>query len=318
MTSFPLAPCFETADEPRGARLGASEVAAVLGLSNFRSPMDVWARKLGLVERSPDSAVTKRGRYLEPGLLDWLGDELGAQETRRGEPFDSPWIVSSSFPHVGCHPDGYLWLDDEQRWIGAELKTARNASEWGDEGDAIPPAYWCQVQVCLALTGLPEWAVGVYLPLHERFRVYRLTLDTRVVPALLRRAAEWWEAHVLAEEPPALDGSKAAREWLLSQHPRHVEPLREATEEEEGLTRALSEIKAQQKALKVEHDRLAVDLQALIGGAEGVTFDGGKATWKAQQRTALNQRRLRDERPDVWAEYSETTTTRVLRVRVKE
>ena len=84
-----------TAAEPRTARLGASEVAAALGLSPWQTPFQVWARKCGLTESAADDSVQRRGRYLEPGVLAWLHDDTGADALLAGSTHDAPWVSAS-------------------------------------------------------------------------------------------------------------------------------------------------------------------------------------------------------------------------------
>lgn len=305
------------ADEPRTARLGASEVAAVLGLSPWSSPFDVWATKTGLVEPFAGNAATKRGQYLERGLLDWLGDEAGADAVYPGEAFDSPWYVSEKYPHVGAHPDGALVVGGEV--MGAEIKTSRGAAGWGESGTEIPPLYWCQVQVCLALTGIESWAVGAFIMQRDEFRTYRIELDPVIAPALLRKAADWWERHVLGGEPPPVDGSSAGREWLAKAYPREKRPdLRDATEAEADMVREVWRLKQEQKALKVQLAGHEARLKEAIGDDAGLVLDGTRATWKAQESARLDVRALRAAHPEIAEQFTPKRTTRVLRVSVKE
>ena len=49
--------------------IGGSEAAAVLGMSPWQSPMDVWLRKMGLVEETPDprrEEMFQLGKDMEP------------------------------------------------------------------------------------------------------------------------------------------------------------------------------------------------------------------------------------------------------------
>lgn len=310
--------------EPRSARIGASDVAAVLGLSPWRTPFGVWASKQPNAETSGDTPVTRRGHYLEAGLLRWLGDEVGALQVVPGDPFDGPWVVAAEgrWPHVGVHPDGYLLLppaegDGGTGWHAGEIKTARQGAEWGEGPEEYPPHVWIQVQVQAAVSGL-RVRLGAYLPLSEQFRVYAVEPDPVTAAEMLDRAEAWYVRHVLGDEPPPLDGSDDARRWLLSRFPRHRQPLRPATDAEAGLVRELAAAKAALRAAEAEEKRLAALVQAAIGDAEGVELVGGKATWKAQNNSRVDVKRLQAEAPEVAAQYTTTTLTRVLRVSVTE
>ena len=310
-------PTLTLAAEPRSARLGASEVAAVLGLSPWRTPFGVWAAKCGGLESAAETPVTRGGHYLEAGLLRWLGDEVGAAAVVLGEPFDGPAVVhpGGRWPHVSAHPDGYVLVAGA--WLCAEVKTARQAAEWGDGPDDVPAHYWLQAQVQATLAGLGV-RLGAYLALREEFRVYALTPDPETLAEALDRAEDWWLRHVVGDLPPDIDGSDDARRWLLARHPVHRSPLRAATAVEAELVRALADAKEDRKGAEAEEARLSALVQAAIGDAEGIQLDGGRATWKAQSSGRVDIARLKKERPDLAAEFTTTTTTRVLRVAMEE
>jgi putative phage-type endonuclease len=313
-------PRLTLAAEPRTARLGASEVAAVLGLSPYRTPFGVWASKTQAAEPEPETASQRRGRILEPALLDWLREEVGALEvSRETQDAHSPWVVSPDWPHLGCHPDGVLrWADGRE--AGAEIKTARHGHEWGETADAIPPAYAVQVQVCLALVRvLPEWRLGAYLPVRDELRAYTvLPWAPDLVRELLQRAEDWWRQHVQADCPPPIDGSEDARRWLLSRYPGARTALREASPEEVDLVRALARARDAARAAEAELGRLESRVKQAIGDAEGVALPNGRATWKMQESSRVDVTRLRAEQPDLAARYSTTQATRVLRVSLQE
>lgn len=311
-------PALRYADEPRAARLGASEVAAVLGLSPWQTAFGVWSRKLGAAD-APETGVTRRGRYLESAVLDWLRDDLDA-EMFLGGPFDSPWVVSANgrWPHVGCHPDAYV-RPEGKPWQGAEAKTARAAREWGDADDAVPPGYWLQAQVGLALTGLPLWHLAVYLPIAEKFRRYPIAPDTATTCEALDRCEAWWDRHVTRDEPPEPDASDEARRWLLSTYPRAITPLRDATDAEALLAREVADLRVSIREAETRERAVSARLTAAIGEAEGLRLPGGgRVTWRAQTTERIDVARVRAEHPEVARACTARTETRVLRVSMED
>ena len=60
-----LRACGKTFDRSSG--LGGSDIAAIVGLSPYRSPLDVWAEKVGHPSViSKDSLHLRFGTHLEP------------------------------------------------------------------------------------------------------------------------------------------------------------------------------------------------------------------------------------------------------------
>ena len=64
--------------------IGASESAAVLGLSPFQSAADLYFEKVGDVEPRPATEAMESGTRLEPVIIDWCAARLGVAETRVG------------------------------------------------------------------------------------------------------------------------------------------------------------------------------------------------------------------------------------------
>ena len=63
--------------ERRREFVGASEVAAILGLSPYSKPFDVWAVKKGIVEPFKGNEATRLGQTLESSILDHAEGVLG-------------------------------------------------------------------------------------------------------------------------------------------------------------------------------------------------------------------------------------------------
>lgn len=68
-------------------------------------------------------------------------------------------------------------------------------------------------------------------------------------------------------------------------------------------------------ALKAEKDALETDVMIAFGDAEEISCHGNRlATWKTQTPKRLDGKRLKEELPDIAAEYTKTTESRVLRL----
>ncbi len=60
----------------RAPTIGSSGIAAILGLSPWAGPWDVWARTMGLAQ-SKSTRATLRGHILEPAIADYYGQQVG-------------------------------------------------------------------------------------------------------------------------------------------------------------------------------------------------------------------------------------------------
>ena len=61
----------------RKKAIGASDVAAILGVSPWASGWDVWADKTDRLERWEGNEQTRLGQFFEPSVLDYAESKVG-------------------------------------------------------------------------------------------------------------------------------------------------------------------------------------------------------------------------------------------------
>jgi putative phage-type endonuclease len=297
--------CFE-ADPPdpadraawlewRRAGLGGSDVAAILDLSPWSGPFDVWLSK---TEGGSDggNASTKRGQILESAILQHAADELGAR-LLPGEALahpDRPWHRAT--------PDGYLETAGAEV-VGIEGKSTRAFDEahgWGEAGtNEVPLGYRIQCHWYMGATGLSVWYLAAFATLTDEFRLYRIESDPKVEQALVERAGQWWRKHIENGEPPALDTSDACGRYLHAAHTPPGDEVAEADADQVGIVEQWRLAKEAENEAREERKRIEVELKAAIGDAAGLRGEFGRVKWSRFQRSSLDAKRLRAERPDL-------------------
>ena len=107
----------------RRTGIGASEAAAALGLSRYKSPFQLYLEKTGEIDTGggPELAVQTRGKRFEPILRVMYEEETG----RKVQLVEKP-MQSAEWPFMFATPDGLI-----PPGRGLEIKTSRNRSEWG-------------------------------------------------------------------------------------------------------------------------------------------------------------------------------------------
>lgn len=132
--------------EARKDGLGASDAAAVLGISPWKTNVRLWEEKTGLVvpEDIGDKPVVKYGNDAEPLLRQFFA--LDHPEYRVSfMPYRI--IEHPELPFITCTPDGELEEIATGRRGGLEIKTTEilSASGWLRWKDRIPDEYYAQV-----------------------------------------------------------------------------------------------------------------------------------------------------------------------------
>lgn len=127
--------------------VGASDAAAILGMSKWKSNVTLWEEKTG--QREPedigDKPFVQYGHDAEPHLRALFALDHPELQVI----YDSPYkiIRSDEHPFIFATPDGELIEIATGRRGGLEIKTTeiRNPRQWSDWKDRIPAQYYCQV-----------------------------------------------------------------------------------------------------------------------------------------------------------------------------
>lgn len=293
-------------------RIGGSDVAAILGISPWASPWDVWARKTGAATVEPDAAkeaLFERGRRWEPTVLREYAVATGRELIDVGEAL----IVHPSEPWVVGSPDALA--RDGEGLGGVEAKTAIRVHGWAPEDTeiieygegseaALPPHYATQAYWYLEASGLPWWDCVVLLPRYE-VRVVRLHRDPKVQAELLAAVGAWRERHLIGGEPPPVDASGACRAWLSGAFPG--DPTKRAVQAAPDVAALMAdamEADAAAKAATARKKATAAALQAAMGDTYKAIADCGSAvcTLPSERRT-IDAKRLAADHPDLARQY---------------
>lgn len=302
----------------RKAGLGSSDVAAILGVSPYRSGWDVYLERV--LDRTPVADARRekyfsRGHREEPRILEDYAEEVGAVTM----PLQRV-IVEGPAP-IAVSPDSFVALDGE--WGLGECKTDRTFA-WGQSGTVIerwsPAArelvredHAAQVYSQLIATGLPFGVLVVRRDMDD-LRHFTVVADERLQARMLERLSEWWDRHVVRGEAPENDGSEAcarAKELIFARGKREKK-TRLATAEERALARELVATKTEIQRLQDRERKLRNDLADAIGEGYGVHWDGPGGTSKAlyldvSGRELVDVDKLRAKHPEVYAEVVRTT-----------
>lgn len=276
--------------EWRRSGIGASDVAAILGISPWASPWSIWADKVGLLPHDDDhddDDPREFGKRAEAMLAPWFEDRTGyhlaAQQAA---------LTHAEIDHHLATLDG-LVCDTEpavnhlELWrlgFAQALGTGEIKTDFGSPWSEIPPHYQGQGQWQLHVTGLDRVWFAV---LHgRRFRVYEMERDQADIDLIVARVDEFWHDHVLAGIPPAVDSSEATAKALAVIYPEDNESTVEVDQVVVDQLAELAQAKADEKAAKARARGLTSQLKAAAGEAYELTHAGRKvATVSTQYRS---------------------------------
>lgn len=251
----------------RAQGIGASDAPAVLGLSPWRTPLEVFLEKTGRASPQEESLPMRIGKALEPVVLEAFTERTGL-------------VVERLQERIRCPRFPWRWATVDAIAGSAliEAKTSGEFAEWGDEGtDQVPRHYIVQVQHALACTGLALAYVPVLIAGRD-FRVYEVARDERIIEVVTEREREFW-ARIERNEPPPLSSANDVRLRWPSDNGSSVM----ASEEDELRIESLRKLKADHASLEHDIENLELGLKERLGEASALTDSTGAVlcTWKA-------------------------------------
>ncbi len=271
-----------------GAGLGASEVAAALGLHPYKTRLGLWLEKTGQAPPFAGNERTAWGLDVEPALRQWYADRVGRPITVPERSLYHPEL-----PWLRATPDGLVLRGLDERFgysHGFEAKNVgrHSAHRWGTPGsDEVPIEYLFQAQQNLAVTGLDRWVVVPSIA-GDPPAIYEVARDDELIAEMLEGARAFWALVESRTEPP-VDGSEAWASLLAERHPFAREDYRRASDEDNARAARLREVRLALRDLEAQRDQLENELKAAIGECAGLETAVGRITWKpTKSRTTVD------------------------------
>lgn len=276
----------------RRSSVGASEVAAVMGLSPYQTPLDVYKSKSG-VSKEFDPLLAFVGHASEPIIHEWV-------ETFSGIPVTlGPAFMARSVEYPMLHASFDRVSNDP--FVTWQFKTAHQYTghKW-DEG--VPTDIRVQVQAEMLVAGTRRAAVVVWIGGRE-FRLFwedrdDLFIDGHMVPALTR----FWADLQAGVAPPPSSVAELSTDW----HNSGAEM--EAPEELQQRIEQRAFLLATAKEAEEDAKKITVELGNFMREHDVEKFTiGGKAllTFKQQRgRQSFDRERLEADHPEIAAAYT--------------
>jgi putative phage-type endonuclease len=192
--------------QARGAGVGASEAATLMGLNEYESEFSLYQKHT--TEQSPqvDNDFLEWGRRLESPLLEAFAEKNPTLRVMR-----CGWLLRHrQHLHLLATPDGLVL--DEQGALGVlELKTGGESQHDAWKTDA-PPRCQAQLQHQMLVTGAAfGWCVALIAGQH--YYCHRYTRNEHFQHVLAERVQDFVQRCIL-RQPPAMDDSESTSTTL--------------------------------------------------------------------------------------------------------
>lgn len=262
--------------------IGASDVPAILGMIENRTPYQVWLEKTGRAEPFAGNQATKMGHLLEPVAVQLYQEEnpsvvLTPCDTIEG---DQPWMLAT--------PDRMVFDPErQQQWL-LEIKNRSrfNMDGFGERGsNTVPMDVGAQVAWQQIVTGVTSHAdVGVLVDGRE-FATFSVPYDRELAQMLVETMGRWWATHIVKDVEPELTGLGDAKEYLTAKYALcRPDDLLEPDDEVAELVAILDEMTKLEKKVEFRKESAKVALMAKLGAHGGTKTTLGSVSWREQKQ----------------------------------
>jgi len=282
----------------RKTGIGGSDVAGLVGISRYATPLSVYMDKMGITPPVADNDPMYWGRTLEGVVADEFVKRTG--------------IPVKHYPHVLRSKNHPFMLANVDRLLvheqaGLECKTANAAAAKDWEDNKVPEAYMLQCYHYMIVTGMRKWYVAVLIG-GNNFQIRELSWDDELASQLVAREQEFWKM-VEDKTPPAVGGGDVDLMSCLYSAGDNPDLLM-LGDAEMALALEYNSASAVEKQAKAAKDEAKAKLCAVMGDHAKAVAGDMKINWSPVSTTRLDTDRLKKEKPEIVKEYSRTDTSR--------
>lgn len=164
----------------RSIRIGASDAPPILGISPYKTRMELWNEKLGLSKGQTKSYAMQRGNDLEPIIREEMSYNLDCD-------FIPKVFISDKYPWMSASLDGI----DIEKGIVIEIKCSNKQDHESAKKTIVPKKYYPQLQHILEVCGLHEI---YYCSYHQDDYVYFIVKrDQDFIDDMIKQEKEFWD-----------------------------------------------------------------------------------------------------------------------------
>lgn len=334
----------------RSKFIGGSDMAAIYGLSPWRTPLDLYLDKRK--PRAEDLNEERRKFFArrkrqEPVIAEMLADEYGVIVTRLSLDDNPNRYRDPEFPFLAAEIDFEFAMSESVRQAFAEreefaaipdgticngeIKTVHpfKASEWGEQGsEDVPIHYAAQIMHGLGVTKRPAALCAALFGL-DNLLCFPIMPDAETIAAMRAKAVNFWIDHVQTGIPPEPVNTEDVLKLYASTRGRKAEVGNEIRAALNDIKFMKGEVKRLEEGIKHHEQQIALAVYRAWGLPDDdgmvaadvkdsalLVCDGQPiATWGRQRGSYLDQKRLKADQPKLVEDYTVEHFYRVLRAK---
>ena len=290
----------------RTGGIGGSDVSIIAGINPFKSVHQLWLEKTGQVEpEETESEFAHFGTLLEPIVRKEFTERTGIKVRQK-----HMLLQSEKYPFMYADLDGVINEGGELAIFEAKTASQYKMDTWED---GVPAGYILQVQHYMAVTGAKKTYIAALVG-GNHFVYHVVERDEVMIAKIIAMEKYFWETHVLGGVEPIPDGSEATTDYFNSKFSNSNGQTIELPEEVLAICEEYERLSKELKVLETAKSAAANQLKSYLKEAEAGTVGDRKIVWKQIFKSSLDQKRLKEEKPDIYNGYVTQSSYRRLSV----
>ena len=179
----------------RARHIGASEVAALFGISPWLTKWKLYMQKSGKLQDTADNGSMRRGRHFEPAIASYAKEEFNLTMEKA-----NAYATDSDCPGMGASLDYAMPVNSGL--IPVEIKWVERHDGWAWEGDELtqaPDMYILQVQQQIACTNATSGLLIAFV--GGTVRRMSIPRSDALIAEIRKQIAAFWDDVKNGREP---------------------------------------------------------------------------------------------------------------------
>lgn len=287
--------------------IGGSDASVVMGENPWRSILQLWEEKTGRLEIADNgNEFTYWGNVMEPIIRKEFMKRTGLKVRQK-----HALIFHPEFPYLCANLDGIVTDENGEKCV-FEAKTVSQykADQWDGK---IPREYMWQVQHYLFVCDMKKAYVAALVG-GNQFIFHVVYRDEEMIRELVQEEQRFWNDCVQADIQPKADGSEATLEYL---NEKYKNPIGDRIKLDASVTTVLEEydkVDGELKGLEKRKNEITNYLKSVLKEHESGEVAGRVVSWKKVEKFTVDNKRLREEKPELYSQYQKDSSYRRLSV----
>ncbi len=288
----------EAQKQERKNYIGSSDAPVIMGVSSFKTPLQLWFEKIRGTDEEPSLAM-ELGTYLEK----FIGKKF-EKETGKKISFSRKTRTHKQYNFICANLDAFI--KNEKAIVEIKTASEKKIHLWQND---VPLEY--KIQVLHQLEVCPEFAYAYIVGLigNRWLKIYKIDRDEKVQKQILEKEILFWNENIIKGIPP--EPTLGDSEILSEIWKETKKEMIEITDTDIiGTIESLEELKKEKKELEKEIETLENKIKFVMRENEFARAGNYFLAWTKITQNRIDTDFLKEKYPEAYNSCLKNIETR--------